>query len=157
MKRLGISLLVALVITAVAYPVFAWGPGWGRGHHMGGYSGGGRGYCFQYDRGYGNLTADQEDKLDRLNQQYLNDTYSLKSQIWKKSRELNDVLDQTNPDVEKAKVLQKEINDLRAKISDKNLALELEASKIAPENRAGKGSGRGYGRQRGGYGQGGCW
>ena len=52
--------VLALVI-AVAVPVIAWGPGWGRGHHMMGYWGDGP----EYGSGdYENLTSDQKSSLD---------------------------------------------------------------------------------------------
>lgn len=55
MKRWVIVLGTVLLAGFVAYPVFAHGPGrgWGGGHHMMGYWGGGSDHCWEYDRGYG--------------------------------------------------------------------------------------------------------
>ena len=37
MKTLGTILGIMLLVAALAVPVLAWGPGWGKGHHMMGY------------------------------------------------------------------------------------------------------------------------
>ena len=63
------------------------------------------------------------------------------------------MLNSSTPDLEKAKALQGEISDLRAKLDEERLSYELEARKITPEPRSGKGYGRGYyGHHMGGYG-----
>jgi hypothetical protein len=50
------------------------------------------------------------------------------------------------------KSLQKEISDLQGKMADKRVDFELEARKIAPNARFGRGYGRGYGQGYGRYG-----
>lgn len=174
MKRLGIIIGIFVLIAAIAYPVFAWGPGWGRGHHMKGNRGGGQGYCSQYDRGYASLDPEQQTKLGELDQKFSNETATLRNKMWEKSGELNTALNAPDPDTEKAKALQKEISDLRSQLAEQHLAFEIERRKIAPNagsaGRYGKGYGRhmrsygpgtGYGRHmRGygpGYGPGTCW
>lgn len=156
MKRLTMILGILLLAGAVAVPVMAWGPGWGRGHHMMGYWGNGP----EYGRGYGNLTPEQRSKLDALDRTFSDETRDLRDQIWTTSRELDTVLNSSNPDLEKAKALQKEISELRAKLDEKELSYELEARKIVPDERFGYG----YGHHRGpysghmmGYGPGNCW
>ena len=52
MKKLMTVLGVVILAGVIAYPVFAHGPGWGRGGHMMGYSGGGSGRCWEYGGGY---------------------------------------------------------------------------------------------------------
>ncbi len=65
MKKLLTVLGIVLLVAAIAYPAFAWGPRWGWGHHRMGYYG-------HDDRGYGNVTEDQRAELRvgsiRLNQ-----------------------------------------------------------------------------------------
>lgn len=166
MKRLGTVLGITLLIAALAVPVFARGPGWGRGHHMMGYWDRGSGYSGQYDRGYGNLTEEQASKLDQLDRKFYNETADLRDKIWSKSAELDNLLSSSDPDLDKARALQKEINDLRAKLDEKRLNYELEARKVKPDSQFGRGyghhmwgrgSGMGYGRHMGGYGPGACW
>ena len=188
MKKLVVISALVLLASVVAYPVFARGPGWGWGGPMmgsGGYGGGpmmgsggyggGPGSCWDYGRGYGNpgygnpdngnLTEEQEKNLNALNRKLFDETASLKSEIWQKSDELEELLDSSTPDVGKATALQKEISDLKAKMAEKRLSYELEARKIAPnvpETRYGRGYGRGYGRSMmgggpRGLGQGPCW
>ena len=160
MKRLAMIVGVVLLAGAVAAPVFAWGPGWGWGHHMMGYWGGNPGYY----GGYGNLSPEQRDQLNALDQKFYDETADLRNQMWTKSSELNAILSSANPDLEKAKTLQKEINDLRSKLDEKRLNYELEARKIAPQEQQGQAyAGGGYGyHMRGygpgmGYGPGACW
>ena len=161
MKRLGILTGIILLIAAIAYPVFAHGPGWSRGHHMLGDWGGGPGYCWQYDRRGSNLTAEQKTRLDQLTQKFSEKTAPLRDKIWAKSDELNTVLNSPDPDTEKAKTLQREISDLRSQLAEHRLAFKIEERKINPNFRSGGGYGKGYGRHmRGygpGYGPGSCW
>jgi hypothetical protein len=52
MKKLMTILGVVVLAGVIAYPVFAHGPGWGRGGHMMGYYDGGSGHCWEYGGGY---------------------------------------------------------------------------------------------------------
>ena len=159
MKKL-ITIIGILLLTAViAYPVFAHGPGWGRWDHMWG-SGGGPGSCWQDGRGLRGLTEEQQSKLDGLDQKFFNETGSLRGEIWSKKAELDSLLNSQNPDGEKMKALQKEINTLQAQMSEKRLNYRLEARKTAPEGYSGRNAGRYSERSwssRGGRGGGGCW
>lgn len=150
-KVLGIALLVGVI----AVPVFAWAHGWSRGHHMMGPWGSGPEYCYGPERGYENLTQEQRSQLEQLDRKFYDETANLRNDIWAKSAELNTLLNSSNPDPEKVKALQREISDLRATLDEKRLSYELEARKINPEPRSGRGYGRGYhGRHMGGYGPG---
>ena len=161
---------IVVLVAAIAIPVLAHGPGRGMGRHMMGYREGGPGYGCQYDRGYDRLTEGQRSQLDRLHQKFYDETAQLRNEIWSRSAELNTLLNSANPDAEKAKTLQNEISDLRAKMAQKRIDFELEVRKIAPEVRSGRGYGRGYrsdmrgygpgmgyGRHMGGYGTGARW
>ncbi|MEJ2726374.1 MAG: periplasmic heavy metal sensor [Deltaproteobacteria bacterium] len=159
MKRIMTILAVLVLVGAVAVPVMAWYPGWGRGHHMMGYWGNGP----EYGRDYGNLTSEQRSKLNALDRKFYDETTDLQNQIWAKSRELDSVLGSSNPDLEKANSLQKEISELRAKMDEKSLGYDLEARKIIPEDQFGGAYGGWYGHHMGpyghgmGYGPGYCW
>jgi zinc resistance-associated protein len=162
MKRLTMIIGILLLAGAVAIPVLAWGPGMGWGnHHMMGYWGNGPGY----GRDYGNLTPDQQSRLKSLDRKYNDETRALQDQIWTKSEELDTVLNSATPDIEKAKTLQKEISNLRASLDEKAFNYEIEARKIAPDQRLGYADGDWYGHHMGpyghgmgyGYGHGYCW
>ncbi len=160
MKKLTMIIGILLLAGAVAVPVMAWGPHWGGGHHMMGYWGSDS----EYGRDdYGNLTSEQKSKLDTLDRTFYEETSELRDQIWTKSRELDVALNSSSPDLEKAKALQKEISELRAKLDEKTLTYEFEARKIVPDQRLGYAYGGGYGRHTGpydrgmGYGPGYCW
>ena len=176
MKTLIALFGILVLVGAIAVPVMAHGPGWGRGHHMGWGGGPGQGYCGDYGPGAGNLSEEQRTQLDNLNKKFYDETARLRNEMWTKSRELNDLLNSPNPDADKARALQKEITGLRAQLAEKRLNFELEERKIAPDARYGYGYGRGYGKgygwgygggyghhmggyghHMGGYGPGGCW
>ncbi len=156
---------IVLLVAAIAIPVLAHGPGRGMGRHMMGYREGGPGYGCQYNRGYDRLTEEQRSQLDKLHQRFYDDTAQLRDEIRAKSAELDTLLNSPNPDAERAKALQKEISDLRARIAQNRINLELEERKVAPELRSdrdyhdnhmgGYGHGMGYGDHMGGYGPGG--
>jgi zinc resistance-associated protein len=137
----------------IAVPVMAWGPRWGGGHHMMGYWGNDT----QYGQNTVNLTSEQKSRLEALDRKFYDETRELRDQIWAKSGELDATLNAADPDLEKAKTLQKEISEFRAALNEKALNYELEARKIVPEQRMGFGYGHrgayGYGRGFGGY----CW
>ena len=87
---------------------------------------------------------------------FYNETSDLRNKIWTKSAELDTILNSTNPDIEKARAIQKEINDLRAKLDEKGINYELEAHKINPETRLSYRYGMDYGSHMRGYGPGAC-
>jgi len=159
MKKITTISGILLLVLALAIPALAWWPSWGRGHHMMGYEDRGPGYSRQYDRGDSELSKDQWNKLDKLGQEYYDETADLRNKLWKKTTELGDLLNTSDPDVQKAKEIQKEINDLRAQLDEKRLSYELETRKTVPEGRFDRGYGRGmgYGPHMRGYGPGACW
>jgi len=155
MTRIIRILGIALLVGALAVPVFVWADGWGRGHHMMGPWGSDPESSWQYERGYRNLTEEQRTQLEQLDRKFYDETANLRNEIWTKSAELNTLLDSSNPDSEKVRALQKELSNLQAKLDEKRLNYELEARKIRPEPRFGRGYGRGnYGHHMGGFGRG---
>lgn len=162
MKRLMTIGAVVLVVTALARPALARGPGWGRGEM--GY---GRGYgCPGSGAGDQNLTAEQRTQIDAIHKKFFDNTAPMKGQIWAKQGELQALMSSPNPNADKAKALQKELSDLRAQMAQERLTLQMEERKINPDARFGYWGGQGkggagpgmrYGRGLGGYGQGGCW
>jgi Spy/CpxP family protein refolding chaperone len=163
MKKTLIIATILILAAALAAPVFAHGRYWGRHAHQRGDWNSGPGYCWQDERGYASLTGEQRDQLEKLHQEFRDQNIQLRNEIRSKAAELNSVLNTANPDAEKAKALQQEISNLRAKMDRNRLDFELEAHKIAPDARFGRGYGKGYGpgmgygRSKGSYGPGGCW
>jgi len=159
MKKLATIIGILLLAGVIAYPVFAHGPGWGRGYHMWGY-GGGPGACWRGYNGSGGLTQDQREKLDALDRQFLTETDALRNEIWNKKAELNTLINSENPDKAKITSLQKEINTLRNQMAEKRLSYRLETRKVAPDAYYGGNAGRypgGRGGFRGDFGPGRCW
>lgn len=163
MKKTLTIATIFILIGALAVPAFAHGKYWGRGHYQKGYGQVGPDSRCQYDKGYASLTEEQRDQMDKLHQQFRDQNIQLRNEVRSKAAELNSVLNMANPDAEKAKALQQEISNLRAKMDQNRLDFELEGHKIAPDARFGRGYGKGYGpgmgygRSRGGYTPGGCW
>ena len=149
----GIALLSALLIV----PVVVWAHGWGMGgggHMMGGW-GRGPGYGANAPHGdaYGRLTDEQQDKLADLDRKFYKETRELRDKLWTKSGELDVLLSETNPDPGKVSKLQREISDLRFRLDEKAVSHEIDARKILPQARSGRGYGYGP-HMRGGYGRG---
>ena len=148
-KIIGIGFLVAVL----AVPAVALARGWGRGGMMGNWGGGpGYGYTTPYGPGNEALTPDQRTQLDQLDKKFYEDTANLRKDLWDKSYELNTILNTENPDPAKVNALNKEINDLRAKLQEKSLNYRLEARKIVPETAFNGGYGRSFGYHMWGYG-----
>jgi zinc resistance-associated protein len=172
MKRWLIALGILLLVGFIAYPVMARGP-WGWDHHPRGYGGGGPGSCWDRGADNENLTDEQKTQLDNLHKAFYEETSPLRDRLWTKHAELNEVMNAPTPDADKAMSIQREINDLRAKMAEARIKFELEARKINPDDRYGKRWGKGYGRHMkrfgygpgmrgygpgmGGEGQGSCW
>ena len=172
MKKLTSILGITMLVAALSVPVFAWAHGWGRGQYNMGSWGGCPVYETEYGKGYGNLTEDQHEKLDKLNRKFYEEADQIKNKTWSKSKELNTLLNSSNPDAEKAKALQKEISELNSELDQARINFKLEAGKINPDARFGEKYGRGYGRygrhmggghmmdfggHMGGYGMHGSW
>jgi Spy/CpxP family protein refolding chaperone len=155
MKKLGLTLAIGVLITSFAIPAFARGRGWGgMGGNMGGSWGRGPGSCGQYDRGYGYQNPDAWGRQDRRDEAFYRDTAEMRDQIRTKSAELDTLLNSPNPDLERARGLQKEISALQAKMDEKRLNYELEERKRNPEARYGRGNGWDYGPSMRGFGPG---
>lgn len=147
MKKVLTTLGILVLVGFLAAPVFA--HRWGRGGNYGG-----PGSCWSESGDYGNLTESQRAELEKLEQNFFNDTAKIRDEIRNKSAELNTMLNSPDPDAKKAQALQKEISNLKAKMSEQRVNFELEARKIAPNARFSRGQARGYGHRGHGYGMG---
>ena len=173
MKRALTIIGIVVLVAAITIPVLAQGPGMGRGRMMQGYGPGDPGDCPHYGASDDKLTDEQRTQLDKLHQKFFDETAALRSQMAAKHSELMILMNTSNPDLEKAKALQKEISDLRGKMGQERIKQFAEERKINPDARFGMGWGRGgmkgggpcgggmgmgYGRGMGrGPGGGPCW
>ena len=164
MRKVLTILGVLVLVGFLTFPVFAHRSGGGKT-----YGGSGAGPC---GSAWVDLPDSQRAELDKLHQQFVDDTAKMREEIWNKSAELDKLLDSANPDPKTAKALQREISDLKAKMSEKRVDFMLQARKIAPNATFGRGYARGCGRDyhhgyghhgeyghhgpRGGYGSGPC-
>ncbi|NLA74135.1 MAG: periplasmic heavy metal sensor, partial [Deltaproteobacteria bacterium] len=105
--------------------------------------------CLDCDYCCKGLTEEERDKLSDLFDAFENKTKEARNEIIKKQIDLNAVIEADEPDLKKAKAIQKEINDLEAKISDARLEYIIEIKKINPD----MGFGRSAGRERGAWGR----
>jgi zinc resistance-associated protein len=152
----GIIFLVAVIATYV----LAHGPGrWGDSHMKGDW-GCSTGYYSQTEK----LTDEQRSQMDELYQKSYDETARLRNNIRTKSAELDMLLNSSEPDAGKARALQKEISELKAKLAQERINYDLEARKIAPKGRYGRGYARwgghhmeGYGHHMRGHGPDMCW
>ena len=160
MKKLLTPLGIIVLTGLVAVPVFA-GRG-GRGDWTGG-----PGPCWQRPDIQQNLTEEQRTQLEKLHTDFYADTSESRHELWAKTDELDILLNKSDPDLEKAKSLQKEISNLRGEVAQKRLQRDIEARKIAPEASFGRGHSKwqhgrrhmkgGPGFHRRGDGAGPCW
>ena len=173
MKKALTIIGVVVLVAAIGIPVMAQGPGCGRGRTMEGYGPGDPGSCPRHGAWGDTITDEQRTQLDKLHQKFFDDTAAVRSQMVAKHSELSILMNTSNPDLEKAKALQKEITDLRGKMGQERIKLFSEEKKINPDARFGMGWGRGgmkgggacgggmgqgYGRGMGrGFGGGPCW
>ncbi|UCF82121.1 MAG: periplasmic heavy metal sensor [Desulfobacteraceae bacterium] len=132
----GIIFLVAVIATYV----LAHGPGrWGVSHMMSDWGCNPR-YYSQDEK----LTDEQSSQMDELYRKFHDETVKLRNNIWTKSAELDVLLNSSETNAEKARVLQKEISELKVKLAQERISYDLEARKIAPKGN--------YGRRYAGWG-----
>jgi len=154
MKRALTIIGIVVLVAAITVPVMAQGPGTGRGRMMQGYGPGEPGDCPRYGAWDDKLTDEQRTQLDKLHQKLFDETAALRSQMAAKHSELMILMNTSNPDLEKAKALQKEISDLRGKMGQERIKQFAEERKINPDARFGMGWGRGGMKGGGGMGMG---
>jgi Spy/CpxP family protein refolding chaperone len=178
MKNLGLVLGIVILATAFAIPAYAMGGGMGGGGMGGGGMGGseitggwGSGLLdwFQNWRngsGYTNSPRLDRQQMQELDKQHNEDSAYLKFQIQMKEKEMDALLKSNDPDIEKVRILHKDIRELRAEADQEQRDYELEAGKVSPGYQSdytngwgsygphgGNGSrGMGYGGEVGDYG-----
>jgi zinc resistance-associated protein len=155
MKKATLIISLTLVLALIAGTVFAWGPG--RGRHMWNQGNGGQ-YCQGFNSGssFSDLSKEQKDQLTALEQQYVDDTYEMRSAQFATRQQIRLLMQTSSPDRAKLNSLYDEIDAIQKQLREKRVDFILEAKKIAPDFEFGRGSGFGKGRSNAGNGQGGC-
>lgn len=125
MKKIKKIAGITLLIMTLALPVLAWGPGFAQGF--------GPGPCWNCDNCCSQLTKEQQEKLNDLYKNYEDKTTEARNEITKKQIDLNTELNRNEPDIKKAKSIQKDINELQDKVSEAHLEFIVEAKKIYPD------------------------
>ncbi|MBN1277786.1 MAG: periplasmic heavy metal sensor [Deltaproteobacteria bacterium] len=144
-KTIGIIGVIALIGIMVV-PALAFGPDWGKGKRMGGWGNNSRADCPYGAALSGNnagITDEKRTELSALYQKFYDDTAQIRSEISAKRTEMRTVWSTSEPDVERLRVLQKEINDLQYSVKQARLEFQLQAREIYPEIGIGSGFGRG--------------
>ena len=159
MKKSTMTLMTVVAVLAIlgisAHAFAGWGKGRGSGNCPG-YSGRGAG-MYQSGQGYypDNLSDEQIKAIEAERQAFRNATEELRSDLYSKNLALRSELAKSDPDIAKAKQLQKEISGLQAQLDEERIDHMIKMRKISPE--IGQGYGRGYGkgmRGQGGRGMG---
>jgi len=139
MKRALAIVGILALVAVIAVPVLAQGPGAGRGRMMQGYGPGDPANCPRQGAWDDKLTDEQRTQLDKLHQKFFDETAPVRSQMAAKHSELNILMNTSNPDLEKAKALQKELTDLKGKMGQERIKMFAEERKINPDARFGIG------------------
>jgi Spy/CpxP family protein refolding chaperone len=127
--RLKVLSLVVTTVVIISFALVCKAEAqWGRGR-CGMGMGMGQGFFPDYFQGL-NLTQDQTAKINNLHSEFFKVVASLRSDIYAKKLELNNLLFEQVPDPEKAKKIQDELFDLKKKLAQKRLQCQIEARKI---------------------------
>jgi hypothetical protein len=146
MKGLSLILGIMMLTTVFAVPVYAMGGGMGGG--MAGSMGGGMTDNFgsglldwfqEWRNGdrYTNQRPQEGQQTDELDQQHYEDSTYLKYQIEMKEKELDALLNSKDPDIEKARTLNRDIRALRAEADREERNYELQAGRMNPGYQSG--------------------
>ncbi|EMS81261.1 Spy/CpxP family protein refolding chaperone [Desulfotignum phosphitoxidans] len=148
MKKALILITALIAVGLLSTYAFSWGPGKG----MGGY--GGSTSCPGIDRNaYTDLTEAQKNELATLRQQFIDDTYELRTSMMQTHNEIRLLMETSQPDRAELSRLNTEVSDLMKQLQENRIDFMLAAKKVAPELTFGPGMGRGY---HNGYGKGDC-
>ncbi len=129
--------------------MMGYGPGYGMGPGMMGYGYNGYGYGQGRGMRFGNLSDEDQAKLDAAREKFLASTAKLREQIEDTQFALAQQWRKDNPDAAKITALQKDLSKLEGEFDVKMVQHRLEMRKLLPDN-VQQGYGRGYAR---GY----CW
>ena len=148
MKQISVLAVVA-VLGLSAFAFADWDDG--GGHMMG--PGWHRGWGYNND-----LSREQVAKVEQQRAEFFKATEDVRRELNAKGLALESELAKKNPDISRAKALQKEISDLRAELDQKRLDYDIQAGESTRGWGHGPMMGYGYGPEMGygHYGRGHC-
>jgi hypothetical protein len=160
MKKLAVIAVMFIALSTFTFSAYAMGMGGGMSGGMGGSGmtgkiGSGLLEWFQkWRNGSANANPPGQVRkpMDELDRQHNEDSAYLKYQIQMKEKQLDALLDSTNPDIEKIKALRKDIRELRAEADQEQRNYERDAGKTNPGYRPGNNNGWGSYGSAGGMG-----
>ena len=155
MKKLTLALIIVAMSLLLSMPVFAFGPGSGRG--PGGCPGQGSGPGYYRSEAWAklNLSDEQKTKIEALQTAHQKELRPIREKMFDKSVALRRLWLQTNPDKDKITAAQAEVSALRDEMQNKVTAMRLEIRKVlTPEQQeklvnSGWGRGMGFGPRGG--------
>lgn len=136
MKKLAITMTAIIAGLLLTSQAFAWGPGPGRGNCMNRLAG-----LERLD-----LTKDQKTRIEALQTDHEKATRGLRDKIFDKSVELRKLWLAANPDKDKIRAAQKELNTLRDEMQEKATVMKLEIRKVLTPEQNEKLADMGWGR-----------
>jgi len=136
MKHSRILLIVAVLVLLGSWAVA--GPGGGMGRGMG------PGYGVP-PMGVPNLTPEQSQKLQELQQSHFNEIAPLQNQMFSKRAEMRMLWSQANPDAGKIEAKQREIQELETQLREKATQHQLAVRQILTPEQLAQMPGMGYG------------
>jgi Spy/CpxP family protein refolding chaperone len=181
MKKIG------LVLAGAAVLIFSLSASSAVAHRYGGGRGmSGCGWCGMGPNAFSpylipNLTQEQSGKLANLQKKHIEETSQLRTSLAVRGIEMDQLLDQPQPNTDEVLAKQKELNSLQSQLQEKCLRRQMEMRSLLTDEqrseltnrfdrdddqfgpgmgggpRQGKGSGRGKGYGGGGCGYGPCW
>lgn len=147
-KRIFTGVTISILVLAMigfGVNAFAWR---GQGYHRGQ----GMMQNYQNMQNYPtNLTEEQIKAIESERQSFYTQTQDIRQQMYEKRLELMSVMSKKEPDVEKAKSLQKELSTLQSQFDEKRIDHMIQMKKICPTF---EGNQMGYGNCPYGMGQG---
>ncbi len=155
--RTALVSLVAVSVIAVGATAFAGKgmgnqgeergcKGWGSQHHKSGCA---------YGQMNANLTPEQREQMETERQAFFDATKIERQDLYAKRLALKAEMAKSQPDMDKASALQREVSDLQASLDQKHLGHIMAMRKINPDaGRAWMMDGRGMGHHRMGRGMG---
>jgi len=135
MEKKVIVLCGIVVLALSALPALAYGP----------FSGRGPGACLSGGQDLEqNLTAEQQAELQKLRQDFADQTRELREGLQAKRQEMRTLMESSSPDKKELKRVQAEINTLRAQLADARIDHVLKVKEINPQAFSGYGRGCGF-------------
>ena len=96
-----------------------------------------------------NLTAEQQAELQKLRQDFADQTRELREGLQAKRQEMRTLMESSSPDKKELKRVQAEINTLRAQLADARIDHVLKVKEINPQAFSGYGRGCGISAWKG--------